>query len=184
MALREELQVNGDTNIYVCTVEPDSHDTPFFAHAANYTGKKSNPLGSAHDPENVIDTIVELAEKPQDKVLVGSKANIAATAHRIAPKLVESQMGKKSHQNYFGQSESAPRSSNSVREPVQSGRDVYGGYSAKGKQRQAEHQPFSPGWAKYLGFALPTALLIAAVANRSRITRALSDEIGDQSSAA
>jgi hypothetical protein len=184
MALREELELNGETDIHVCTVEPDSHDTPFFEHAANYTGMKSRPIGGVHDPENVIDTIFELAQNPEDKVLVGSGAKVAATAHRVLPKLVETRMGKTSHKTYFGQSETAPRSSNAVRDAMESGRDVYGGHTAKGKQSRDQHETPSRGWAKYLAFALPTALLVAAVANRRRLEDAVTGQVNDRSSAA
>ena len=175
MALREELEVNGEKDIHVCTVEPDSHDTPFFEHAANYTGKKSSPLGTAHDPENVISTIFELASNPQDKVLVGSSGKLAANAHRVLPKVVETLMGKKSHKNYAEQTESAPQSSQSVREPMESGRDVYGGFTSKGEKSRQEHESGGRGWMKYLAFAVPTALLVAAVANRDRVARAVQD---------
>ena len=37
-AIRQELNVNDIKNIHVCTVMPTSMDTPFFEHAANYTG--------------------------------------------------------------------------------------------------------------------------------------------------
>jgi hypothetical protein len=51
----------------VCTVMPASMDTPFFDHAANYTGHETEPIPPLYDPHKVIDVIVRLATGPQMK---------------------------------------------------------------------------------------------------------------------
>lgn len=71
-SLRQEIVQNGLKNIHVCTVMPAAHDTPFFDHAANYTGHELWPPKPLHDPEDVIETIVRLARDPQDRTVVGA----------------------------------------------------------------------------------------------------------------
>ena len=53
---------------------PTSHDTPFFEHAANHTGKPVVPTPPVYAPERTIQTIVNLATNPQDEVMVGGYA--------------------------------------------------------------------------------------------------------------
>ena len=48
--LRQELEQNGDKDIRVCTVMPTSFDTPFFEHAATYTGHRAEPIPPVYDP--------------------------------------------------------------------------------------------------------------------------------------
>ncbi|MEO8726107.1 MAG: SDR family oxidoreductase [Acidobacteriaceae bacterium] len=157
MALRQELKQNGEREIHVCTIEPVSMDTPFFGHAANHTGKPVKPLGKVYDPEEVIEAIFEAALHPEDnvKVIVGASGKAAAFQHRLTPELVENQLGKMTHKTQMGQQGTAPNSSGSLFTPSAGGRDVYGGWKSKG-----------PSVAKYLGFAIPTALLWLLVAKR------------------
>ncbi|HZR81083.1 MAG TPA: SDR family NAD(P)-dependent oxidoreductase [Candidatus Binatia bacterium] len=44
-ALRQEVGQNGLDGIHVCVVLPTAHDTPFFDHAANYTGHEVKARG-------------------------------------------------------------------------------------------------------------------------------------------
>jgi short-subunit dehydrogenase len=43
-SLREELALEGARDIHVCTLMPASIDTPFFQHAADYTGRRVKPM--------------------------------------------------------------------------------------------------------------------------------------------
>ena len=71
LALREQKL---DKTIHVCTVLPGAHDTPWFDHAANFTGHDIHPA-KAGDPEAVIEAIVRLAEYPdEEEVAVGADA--------------------------------------------------------------------------------------------------------------
>jgi short-subunit dehydrogenase len=53
-ALRQEIDQNGIEHVHVCLVMPTAHDTPFFDHAANYTGHEVQAPTPLHDPENVV----------------------------------------------------------------------------------------------------------------------------------
>src|SRR5205814_6243190 len=65
--LRQELRDAKD--IHVCTILAPSTDTPLFQQAANYTGRAVKPLSPLHEPEEVAQTIVHCAERPQREVV-------------------------------------------------------------------------------------------------------------------
>lgn len=122
--LRQELEVNQIDNIHVCTVMPTSFDTPFFDHAANYTGHETVPIPPVYDPEKVVDVIVRLASDPEDEVSVGTAAKIATAAHQIAPGMTETRMGKHAHKTHIEDAPPAPITEGSVHEPKRKGRGV------------------------------------------------------------
>ena len=122
--LRQELKQNEIENIHVCTVMPTSFDTPFFDHAANYTGHESVPIPPVYEPERVVETIVRLATEPEDEVSVGTAAKIATVAHQIAPGMTESMMGKQAHKANIVDAPSAPNTGGSVQKPQPKGRGV------------------------------------------------------------
>jgi short-subunit dehydrogenase len=133
MALREELAQNGEDNIRVSTIMPVSFDTPFFEHAGNHTGKPVKPIGTVYDPKEVIETIFEMSNDPEDEVVVGTEGKLSSIAQRLSPKLVEKQMAKQTQKAQMGQKESAKSSSGSVFRPMKSGKDVYGGWTGAGQ---------------------------------------------------
>jgi len=89
-ALRQELQQEGVDTIRVCTVLPAAFDTPFFEHAAQYTGREASPIPPTYDPQEVVDAIVDLAANPKDEVSVGTAAKVVNLLHQWFPGMVES----------------------------------------------------------------------------------------------
>lgn len=128
ISIRQELEVNGDENIRVCTVIPTSMDTPFFEHAGNHTGKPVQPIPPVYDPQEVIDAIFEVALNPKDEVIVGRRGKVGKAIRKIAPRVMERQMAKRSYKSHQQQTESAPESSGNVFEPLSSGSGVRGGW--------------------------------------------------------
>jgi NAD(P)-dependent dehydrogenase (short-subunit alcohol dehydrogenase family) len=125
-ALRQELDAGKVENIHVCTVMPSAHDTPFFDHAANYTGHEIQAPKPLHDPENVIETIVRLAHDPKDKDVVGGDGIAKILLKKVAPGLQEAVMTKFMHRT---QMEKAPHASNTagaLQRPIPQGTDVSG----------------------------------------------------------
>jgi short-subunit dehydrogenase len=59
------------TNIHVCCVMPSCMDTPFFQHAANYTGRGLQALPPAFDPIRVAQKILKVMDKPMPEIFVG-----------------------------------------------------------------------------------------------------------------
>lgn len=88
-SLNEELRLagHGDT-IKVATVMPWAIDTPWWEHAANYTGHAPR-MASMDDPQIVVDAIVKACHAPKEEMPVGPKAKVSAMAHHLFPDLTE-----------------------------------------------------------------------------------------------
>jgi NAD(P)-dependent dehydrogenase (short-subunit alcohol dehydrogenase family) len=104
-SLRQEVGQAGHEEIHVCTVMPAAHDTPFFDHAANYTGHEIQAPKPLHDPNDVVDTIVRLAVDPKDR-------DIAA---------------KQVHKMQMEDAPPAADSPNALRRPMREGTEVSAG---------------------------------------------------------
>lgn len=86
--LNQELRVSGVRNIHVVTINPFATDTPWFQHAANYTGH--TPRSVLLDPPvKVVDAVVRATVRPRPEIQVGYKGNGAVAAHRIARTLTQ-----------------------------------------------------------------------------------------------
>lgn len=130
-SLRQELRENKIENIHVCTVMPTSMDTPFFEHAANYTGHQSVPIPPVYEAEETIEVIVRLATRPEDEVSTGRSGKIATAAHNLAPGITEKLMGHQTHKALMEDAPPAPKTAGSVAEPMPSGTGVSGGILEK-----------------------------------------------------
>jgi short-subunit dehydrogenase len=135
-ALRLELEQNEeDRDIRVCTLLPDAHDTPFFQHAANYTGHEIVAPPPVHDPQEVVDAMLELARDPRPEMMVGSAGKMAAATARVSRTAAESMIAK-SHAIQM-QTPPAPASEGSLKEPKPGGTAIRGGWkSEKGSRRR------------------------------------------------
>jgi short-subunit dehydrogenase len=127
-SLRQELQQDEIEGIHVCTVTPTTFDTPFFEHAAQYTGHQASPIPPTYDPKEVVDTIVRLAAEPQEEVSVGTAAKVAVLAHQIFPGFVESMMARQTRKAQFDDAGAGEISSGSLHKPMPSGAGVSGGW--------------------------------------------------------
>ncbi len=113
--LRQELL---DTDIEVCTVMPASIDTPFFQHAANYSGRQVQPLGRVHAPEQVAAAIVRVAEEPEREVFIGKAGYIMGAGRAVAPGVYERIIRRKTEKGHFAD-EHAPKSDGNLFKPKQ-----------------------------------------------------------------
>jgi short-subunit dehydrogenase len=129
-ALRQELRENGVEGIHVCTVMPASNDTPFFDHAANYSGHLAAPIPPLYDPEETIETIVRMISAPEDEVVVGAQVKMMVAAHGMAQSMVEKMMAKTTHQAQIENAPPAAESHGGLHEPIYEGTEVYGGRMA------------------------------------------------------
>jgi short-subunit dehydrogenase len=107
-ALRQELKAEKFDDIHVCTVMPMAMDTPFFEHAANYTGKEAVAIPPLDDADKVVDTLVELAQKPKSEVPVGNTSLTNLIMHNIVPAASEAMMGAITHQKQIVDAAPAP----------------------------------------------------------------------------
>jgi len=179
MALREELAQNGEDNIRVSTIMPVSFDTPFFEHAANHTGKPVKPIGSVYDPKEVIETIFDMSNNPEDEVVVGTEGKLSSIAQRLSPKLVEKQMAKQTQKAQMGQKESARDSSGSLFRPMKGGKNAYSGWtdaSQSSADWESESETENGGTAKHTlgkvaGIAVPVGMGVAYLLRRRKQQR-------------
>jgi short-subunit dehydrogenase len=126
-ALRQELQHHKEPDIHVCTVMPMSHDTPFFEHAANYTGHESVPIPPVYDPQKVVDTLLKLAVDPEEEVVVGPSGKVMVAAHQVLGKLVEMGMEKETETAQIKKAPLSPPTPGSLHHPVDRGRGIHRG---------------------------------------------------------
>lgn len=119
-ALRQELSLSeSDTSdIHICTVIPMALDTPFFDHAANYTGRAAVPIPPVYDPAEAVRAIVRLADEPEDEVIVGKGGKPVTTAHAVMPGLVETQMAKMTQKAQMEAPPPAPPTPGTIHAPV------------------------------------------------------------------
>src|SRR5215203_2069610 len=82
-ALRQE--VLDQPGIQICTVLPSVIDTPFFQHAANFSGRSVRAAPPVYTAEEVAETVVELAERPRAEAILGGFGKLSAAQERLAP---------------------------------------------------------------------------------------------------
>jgi short-subunit dehydrogenase len=126
-SLRQEVGQRALTEVHVCTVLPTAHDTPFFDHAANYTGHEVQAPQPLHDPDDVVDAIVQLARDPKDKRIVGADGVVKLLLKRVAPSLAERLAAKQMHEVQMQKAPPANDSPGSVTRPQHTGSEVHGG---------------------------------------------------------
>jgi short-subunit dehydrogenase len=131
--LNQELRVNGEKNIHVTTINPFAADTPWFDHAANYSGHQPRTV-MPDPPEKVVHAIVAATVKPRPEINVGYKANMAAASHRIARRATENINGSVFNKAMIEDSAPAERTAGSLYEPMAEGTTIDGNV----RQRLAE----------------------------------------------
>ncbi|HEX8341386.1 MAG TPA: SDR family NAD(P)-dependent oxidoreductase [Tepidisphaeraceae bacterium] len=133
--LHEELRLSGEKNIHVSTVMPWAADTPFWDHAANYTGKKPrNAL--MDDPNKVIDAIVATAKQPKKEVNVGYKVGMAALSKRLAPDTTDA-LASDVYAKELNKASPTTNSPGAVNEPMPTGTGIDGGVRDRKKAEDA-----------------------------------------------
>jgi len=130
-ALRQEVEVTGRKGIHICTVMPAAHDTPFFDHAANYTGHEIQAPKPLHDPEDVVETLVRLARDPKDREMVGADGRIKVLMKKLAPKAQDAVDAKMMHRMQIEKAPPGEDSSKAVHEPMEAGAEVTAGRRKK-----------------------------------------------------
>ncbi|HEV7428553.1 MAG TPA: SDR family oxidoreductase [Thermoanaerobaculia bacterium] len=130
-SLRQEVKQNNLNGIHICTIMPTAHDTPFFEHAANYSDHEIVPPKPLHDPQDVVDAIVRVARKPEDKEIVGADGVVKLIAANLMPAVSEKMGASQMHRNI----KKAPPSGDTpgaVLTPVTEGTEVSAGNRQKG----------------------------------------------------
>ena len=125
--LREEIQLVGADDIHVCTVMPATIDTPFFQHAANYTGRAVKAMPPVYPADSVAKTIIGLVEHPQREVVVGNAGRLMTMQQTLAPGMSERMLATMIDKQHLG-GVPAPPTSGSLFSPMGPGASVDGGW--------------------------------------------------------
>jgi len=127
-SLRQEIaQAGMAEQICVCTVMPAAHDTPFFDHAANYTGHEIQAPKPLHDPNDVVDTIVRLVRDPKDRDIVGGDGIVKVLMKKLAPGIQDKIAAQQVHKMQMQDAPPAADSPNALRRPMREGTEVSAG---------------------------------------------------------
>jgi short-subunit dehydrogenase len=124
-SLNEELRLAGEREIRVGTIMPWAVDTPWWVHAANYTGHAPR-MAMMDDPQIVIDAIAAACFDPKEEQAVGWKAAASEVMHRFAPDLTE-RMSAVVARREADKAGHVPISRGALHEPMDDGQTVDGG---------------------------------------------------------
>ncbi|MDQ0848730.1 short-subunit dehydrogenase [Arthrobacter sp. B3I9] len=140
VSIRSELRLDGVTGVKVCTVMPATMDTPFFQHAANYTGRRVVAMPPLYTAERTARTIVKAARKPRRETVVGPGGRMLALQHKITPGAVEATMAVQVDKTHLSRRYDAQDSSGNLYQPSEEGRkgSVKGGWG--GRRRTAQRR--------------------------------------------
>jgi hypothetical protein len=125
--LRQEIQLAGADDINVSTVMPATIDTPFFQHAANYTGRAVKAMPPVYPAESVAETIVSLVERPQREVVVGNAGRLMTMQQTLAPGMSERMLATMIDKQHLAD-DPAPSTSGSLFSPIGPGASIGGGW--------------------------------------------------------
>ncbi len=111
-SVRQEIMLEDGAGISVCTVMPASIDTPFFQHAANFTGRQVKPVGPVYHPEEVARTILECVQNPQREVYVGKIGSLTAWNRTISAGLHDRVAAQLADRSQLGHQQVPPTEGN------------------------------------------------------------------------
>lgn len=120
-SLRQEVKQNKVEGVHICTILPTAHDTPFFDHAANYTGHEVEAPAPLHDPNDVVEAIVDVARDPEDERIVGGDGVLKVMMANLMPHAAEKAGAKVAHKTQYEKAPPGPSSSNALHEPSAKG---------------------------------------------------------------
>lgn len=131
--LTEELRLAGEADsIRVGTILPWALDTPFWSHAANYTGRTLR-MATMEDPEPVVDAIVAACVDPQQEHRVGMKAHVGGLANRLMPDVAD-RMSAKVADAEAQKGATVPPTTGAIYQPIDGGVTVEGGVRERMQQ--------------------------------------------------
>lgn len=138
-ALTQEARLTGlGRAIRIATIEPWAVDTPFWQHAADYTGGAPR-MYLMDDPSGVVDAVVWAAIHPVQEYAVGWKAEGAVLGDRIWPGLAERIGADVVRRAQIETAPPAPPTSGNLFTPMAAGTTVEGG--ARARMRQDDQPP-------------------------------------------
>jgi len=171
--IRQELWLDDLDEIHVCTVFPESVDTPFFRNEANYSGYEVKPTPPIETPEHAAEVIFSLAEDPRDEVHVGKMGKWISEQQKVARGTTEKQMAWMIDRKHFDRSRKEAHNSGALHAPNTSKGRIRGGWKNGGsKELRWKEDAGSSSAAKPLkiaGIVAPAAVgIFLFIKNRRR----------------
>ena len=134
--LNEELRLAGRSDaIHVATIMPWAVDTPWWDHAANYSGHTAR-MAMMDDPELVVEAIVKACTHPEEEMPVGIKAKAFDASHHLLPDLTE-RMSATVAKRESDKGAEIGDTRGSLFEPMHKGRTMDGGVRERMKREDA-----------------------------------------------
>ncbi|GAB2772092.1 SDR family NAD(P)-dependent oxidoreductase [Hymenobacter latericoloratus] len=138
-ALNQELRLQGYPTIKVVTIEPWAVDTPFWGHAANYSG--GTPRMAALDaPRKVVNALVRASVRPRQELPVGWKARGASFSHQLLPHFTERISANVAHRYQMKTAPPTPVTTASLHQPVPTGQGVDDGVKKRIRQENRQRK--------------------------------------------
>ncbi|MDB5105228.1 MAG: short-chain dehydrogenase/reductase [Fibrobacteres bacterium] len=131
-SLRQELFLEGFSDVHVCTLMPAAIDTPFFQHSANYTGRAIKVPPPVYPAQKVAEAMVECAGNPRREFFVGGSALIFNLQKRLSTTLAEPALAKVVDKTHFYGDKTALPTDGSIFSPMPDGTSISGGWNNPG----------------------------------------------------
>jgi short-subunit dehydrogenase len=130
-SLRQELWLAKERGVRVCAVLPATVDTPFFDHAANYTGRRAVAMPPVYSAERVAKAIVNVVRVPRREVVVGPMGRALVMQSKYAPGLTEKMMALQVDRTHLSRKQPADPTHGNLHEPAPGPGDVHGGWHGR-----------------------------------------------------
>lgn len=128
-SLQESLRLEKDTkDIHVCTILPQSVDTPIFSHGGNWTGRKTKPVPPVIHPGRVVHSIMKSVEHPKRQRTVGLFGRLLEVGHAAVPGFYSRLVPVAMNLGALSQTEEAEDSPGNIFHPVPELNQVDGGW--------------------------------------------------------
>lgn len=136
-SLRQELMLEGGSSrrVHVVSVLPATIDTPFFRHAANYTGRAVKAMPPVYPPERVAAAIVGAVRVPRRQVMVGPMGRVLVLQSKAMPGLAERTMAIQVDRTHLSRSQPAAPTQGNLYQPQGDGGSIEGGWSGRCRTR-------------------------------------------------
>jgi short-subunit dehydrogenase len=158
VSLRSELSREGVAGVHVCSVLPATIDTPFYQHAANYTGRRPRAMPPVYTAERVAKAVARLADHPRRETVAGGLAGrLLVLQHKVAPGAVEAATARQVDHRQLSRRQSAAATAGNLHQESQAIRKASTGGGWHGRRRTAQRR---------IGTAAVLAAAVLAVRRR------------------
>ena len=130
-----QLEVRDDPGLHVCLVSPGAVDTPIYAQAATYAGRRGSAPPPVISPARVAAVVVDCLRRPRRHVEVGPANAITILGFRLAPWAYDRIVGPLVR-GVVLRGPAAPPDPGNVLSPSPSREAEHGGWTAGGRLRQ------------------------------------------------